>query len=659
MTDTVEAGRPPEPARTLRWPPPGLERMQGDLGHIAGRFALAGGLLVLPMLFVVAREQRFATLGPFADAWWVTIILGSVGLGFALDALVGTARMLRRSSAAVARGYDLATVAHVVADGSHDMGFLIQGARHFVMLDERERDAMVRIRVFSVALLALGGLWLSIALAIGLLAAARGFVSPRGLWVGTLFPASLAYAIGGVGRLVYDSTIRRARRRFHDQPWAEQLAGHEVEAWRSERAAVGDIGSDGGSKASSPALAPLLRRIALAVLALTGLVALPVMTLMPSSIVGPVLSMIAAPQFDRARQRAAEVEGLRPFVVDVDRSITPQEAGALLHALTYVGSENEPAPGEREPVRRVTQPWLPDVGEANPMGLDPFLWGDSLIAAVTRGTSGAQRSYLAQVAAHPASADFSRLARAGDLDAASGRWTNPFPAGTTVATMPIPRFGPLRAAAQAHVGAAAYALVQGRADRAERLISEVISVGFLLGDHGPTLIDNFIGFALADFGGSALEGLYLVTGDDDALAALRELRQVAERASVRVPIGAPQGTEAWVRSLPELVLDSSTVRGLRWEYFIGITTLTPCLNLHRMVFGPDAEYERFLERAHETLVRFPSEEGLFEMARAGWLGTIQSEGDTWMGRLMSVSMRRGGASCGEILRKIETAQAIF
>ena len=42
----------------MRWPPPGLERMQGDLGAIMMRGALSGLLLVLPILFVTGAEDR-------------------------------------------------------------------------------------------------------------------------------------------------------------------------------------------------------------------------------------------------------------------------------------------------------------------------------------------------------------------------------------------------------------------------------------------------------------------------------------------------------------------------------------------------------------------------------------------------------------------------
>lgn len=154
--DTPESARVGGDAPSLRWPPPGLERTQGDLRLIASRAALAGGLLVFPLLFVATQEQDFATFGPFADAWWVTIALASVGLAFAIEALLRVARTMKRAAHALDSGYDVTTVVRVLADSSRDMGFLLLGARHFSVMDEHEREAVAAIRVTAVILLALG-----------------------------------------------------------------------------------------------------------------------------------------------------------------------------------------------------------------------------------------------------------------------------------------------------------------------------------------------------------------------------------------------------------------------------------------------------------------------------------------------------------------------
>lgn len=658
MNDPRAESRPPAPGTALRWPPPGLERMQGDLGRIAARAGLAAALLVAPMLFVVAREQGFATLGPLADAWWVALILTTVGLAFSIDTVVRTARMLRRVGRAVTQGYDLPTVWYVLADGSHDMGFLLQGARHFAVMDERERSAMVRIRVFSESGNVVAGLWISVALGVGLLAAARDALTPSGLWMVTLLPGIATYAFAGVARIAHDARIRRARRAYHRQPWAADLVETEIRQWQTRRGEVGSATLASSIGATHPRLGRSLAGSGWVVAALGVVVVLPVLTLLPSSVAGPVLSTLATPSFDRVRRQAARVEAYRSWTVDPDPALSAREAGELLHELAHVGVDEPPSGGERPPRRQVAQSWLPEVGDS-PLELDPFRWGDSLIALVGQGTTGAQRAYLAQVATHPSTADFSRLATASALDAAAARWVTPFPPEITVATIPIPRLNGLREGAQVHIASAAYALTQGREADAERYIREVVSVGFLLGDHGPTLIDNLIGYTMAESAGAALEDLYRVTGRDDDLATLRRMVGVAERASAGIDTELPQGTETWVRTLPTLVLDTTVVRGLRWEYFIGVTTLTPCLNLHRMVFGPSDDYHEFLIEARSALVRYPSEEGLFELARSGWLSTLQSEDATWIGRVLSVAMNDGESTCGEVVRRIESAQDVF
>ena len=149
----------------LRWPPPGLERLQGDLIRVSIRAALAGAILVLPLLFVLGRDLDFATLGPFADAWWVTLVLAIIGLSFAADALVRAMTLMRRVAKALEQGYDLATIKLVIVDGDRDMGFLITGSRYFSGMDRREREAIGTLRVLATFLYALAGIWMPNALA--------------------------------------------------------------------------------------------------------------------------------------------------------------------------------------------------------------------------------------------------------------------------------------------------------------------------------------------------------------------------------------------------------------------------------------------------------------------------------------------------------------
>ena len=634
----------------IRWPPPGLERIQGDLTLIAARATLGAGLLVLPMLFVVGRDQSFASFGPLADAWWVLVVLASIGLGFALDAIARVVRTLRRSARALERGYDIGTIARVLADGSRDMGFLLSGARHFSVVDARERGAIALIRIVAGSLLALGGVWLIFSFAVGLFVAARGRLTPIELQGVILLPAFVFYACGGAATLVHEGRARRARREWHRQPWAEDLVIDEIHRWHG-----GSAGTVGG--AARGATARALTMGAALVGAFAVMVIMPVLTLMPATAVGPILTSISAPNLDVYRPRAARAEAYRAYRVGGDVSIGPEVAGALLQTLIWVGVDADPSPGEKAPPRRVSEPWFEATAESesNPIGLAPYTWGDSLFDRVAAGVSAAQRAYLRDVADHPAVADFTRLARATALDAGSARWELPFPPGVTMATIPIPRFGPLRDAAHARIGAAASAFVDGRPDDAEQILREVISVGFLLADDGPTLIDNLIGFALLETAGSALGTFYRVSGRTGEAAELSRMRQVAEAGARLIPTSLEVGNEAWVRSVAEMSTDSTLAPGLRWEYFINLATLAPCLNMNRIVFGMGEEYSDFMMNAEASLVRWPSDQALFDIARHGWIGAADAGSPTTFGRIAGLYMRSDQNSCGRYVRHMQAA----
>lgn len=634
---------------SIRWPPPGLERMQGDLARIAGRAALGGGIFVLPLLYVLSRSQGFASLGPFADAWWVPIVLASVGLAFSVDALVRTVTLMRRVSRALERGYDLTTVARVIADRQHDMGFLLTGSRHFSVMDAKEREAIAAIRVFTVLVLAAGGIWLPNGLAVGVLLAAHGALSPIRLAVLTLLPSLILYLFGAVAITVEDSRVRRARRAWHAKPWAQDLVSDEAREWRAD---VGTSLGGPGSAEGSAGRARALGRGSFVVGALAVLVSVPMLTLIPTSAIGPILTTLVVPGYETLRGRSARAEALRGYVVPVDPSITPREAGDLLQELAHVGRERELSPGERPPDRVIDEPWLPATGDSTPLGVQAFAWPDSLMAIVARGVTDAQQAYLSDVAEHPAQSDFSRLAHAGAVDVAAGRFEDPLPPEVTLADLPVAWLGGLRVGAYAHLATAGLELLEGRPDRAEETVREVVSVGLLVADGSAALIDDLVGYQLVDAGARALESLYDATNQTEKAAELRELRSVAERAVRRVRYEMPEGAAEWVRSLPTLVTDTSVVRGLRWEYFVGVTTLTPCLNLQRMVFGPSDQYRAFLESAHESLVEWPSEERLFELAKAGWFASVSQPRDSWIGRLVGIAMHGGEGSCGEMIRRL-------
>lgn len=643
-------------AAPLRWPPPALERLQGDLWRVAARGGLSGGILVLPFLFVAARHQDFASQGPFADAWWVTLVLAAVGLAFAIDALATASRVLSRAADAVANGYDATTVLHVLADVRKDMGFLLQGGRHFAMMDPAEREGVARLRVLAVSCHALAGLWLPSAMGVALMASARGILGATDLWGVTLVPATLLYAVGLVLAAVEEGRVRRARAAWYQQPWAMDLDVQEIEAWRRELSSR--QGRENGVDLLRRGSGAGFRRGAVAALVLAALVAVPVLTLIPASAIGPVLARVAVPRLAQVQERAARVEAYRDLRLAPDPAVDALEAGGILQDLLYVGSTREQAPGEKAPRIRYEAPWLPALEGPNPVGAEPHRWPEEIFDRVRRDPTPDLMAFLDGIAAHPAHGDFARLARAAELDAIAARWDDDFAPGTSVANIPIPGFGGIRESAYAHLASAAADLARGRVGDAETKVAEVISVGFLLGDQGATLIENLIGHVLVGAGGTAMQRLYEAAGRGADAAAVSALADAADRSALRFAPGPREGTESFVRSLPDLVTDTSAVRGLRWEYFILTATLSPCLNLHRMVFGADAEYASFVERAHDSLVRWPSEEKLFALARAGYWGSVGAR-ESLVGRFLGVSMRSGPGTCSEVVRHLEVLKEVM
>ena len=634
MTDSPE----------FRWPPPGLERLQGDLWRVAVRAALAGIFLVLPLLFATTYPQDLATMGPFADAWWITLVLATVGLAFAIDAFTRLARLFRRTRHAVERGYGVPTVLKVVSDRRRDMGFLMRGARHFSLLDRPARDVLVTLRLLTPALHAAAGLWLCLALAVGLVVAARGWMGPGLLAFVTLAPAGVLYLFGAITGLTEDARVRAVRKEWYGGAWEDDLDPERAEAW--EEMAHGPARPEAEEVAVSSVRA--LGRLALLTSVATAIVFLPVLLLLPAAAIGPALTRVSVPGYQAIQRRAAELEVYRAFRVTPDASVTPGEAGRLLQNLAYVGSTDSVPAGELEPPLRIEAPWIPGTPGSNPVGAPPARWHDTLFVAAAGSASTELRGYLASIAGHRAKGDFSRLARAQRLDAAVARWEG-------ITTLPSPSLSGLRAGAHAHIASAGHELVQGRPEPAETLVRELISVGFLLADQGPTLMDNLLGHFMIREGGLALEQLWRVTGRTEQAAELVDARAAAERAAERIQLPRPRSSEALARMLPEIILNPGTVRGLAWESFGLMATLAPCMNLNRVVFGAGDDYRDFVAAAKEALVVWPSEEAVFRVASEGFLGSASGADRFRPGRLLRLSVRSGEGSCGDVVGRLGSA----
>ena len=663
MTESVAEGIPEtrggggdgssaESQALLSWPPPGLARIQGDMYGTA-QWLGAGAFLILPLLWAVVADQSPWELGPLGDTLWVAFVLGIVGIPILTLGHTMLYRLLGRAGRAAAEGYGWWTVALVAADQRRDTGFLLQGARIYSALTPGTRRSLAMARVLVASLLLGAALWLSLGFAIAVVVAARGLLAPAAVAGFTLLPSLAMLVLGAVVYSWEEGVLRRARKSWHGRPWRAELARADIRRWREEMEARHPESAD-RSRPERWSRIFTVARIGAAVATVVMLV--PVFVLVFSSTISPIMAQIALPRSGMTQERAAELEPFRRLVLPPDPSIGAAEAGEIMNSLAYVGQDVPDMAALLPPAEYEPAPWFPR-DEATPADarLDPQRWAFELAHRPGLALTTEEAAYLERVSAHPAHGWWSRVAGAAAADVVAGRYRLPFPEGVSMATLPLPRFGSLREGAAAHVASGVLRAARGDVAGGERAIREVVTVGFMLADQGPTLLDNLIGIVIAGNATRTLEALYGSLGRTAEAEAMRLDREAGSRTAERARIGQATDVSATLRAMPDVALDERALRGLRWEYLILVNTVGPCLNLRQIVFGPGEEYELWLERVRGGLVRSPAEAELFEVAREGYFGAGATTGlPNVLTRIAGLTM--GGSdrpgSCGRAMSQI-------
>ena len=628
----------------LPWPPPGLEALQGKLWPPIALIAIGDLSLVLPLIWSVATEHELWSFGPFGSSWWIPLLTTTVGLLILLQGLIRLGGLLSLAAKAGKQGHSWLMILQVAADFPRDTGFLLQGARVFSEMPPAKRSVLLVTRVVAASAYVFAALWVPFGFVVSIMLGARGLVGPAGVWFLTIAPAALLLFTVVLSRLLGHKLTWEAKRDRTLRANVDQEVRALITEWNEQSLPTRkELGFDGATAGHFKSF----RIGAICVALLAVLILVPVTTVTMTGAVGTVIAAIAVPSFERAQARVAVAEVLRRYRIQSDGSVTPGEAGEALHSLLSATEDGESRLLEQEPVRAYRQEWFPEDTDSLLVGSSED-WALGLFERVRQGLGPSEREFLSTVASHPAHAEFRTIAMADSVDIIGTRYVLPFPDAVNPFVLPIPHYRGIRDGANAHVALAALDLSRGRRDLAEEKLREVISVGFVLIDEGSTIIDAMIGTRLVDTGAEALERLYSATGRSGEAENLLWVRTGMESALERASVTrSAYDAEGGLQIMPDAVLNETVVRGLRWEYFLTFTTLAPCVNLNKVVFGTGQDFEQWVADAEQALVRRPSDEIMFRFLEKGWFrGAGTLEAPMWIRAALRLTFGSSlGGSC--------------
>jgi aminoglycoside phosphotransferase (APT) family kinase protein len=588
----------------LEWPPPGLEDLQGAAVAPTRRMVVSGMAVAIPLAVMAAAEpgSPFYLDLPAAAALPVTAIVGGL---FWLSGAAQLARLVPLIARAARAGYGWQVLNAVLVDDRNDMGAVIAGDREYAALSSEKRHAIRRWRVARVALGLGAAVWavagVLIALPIGARLAGSEDVFAWALLGVPIAAQTLALLLGEQERRLVGPV--RARMRKHSST-LDRLAGL-ASAWTSALDRVaGDVIRAGTGRVARR----FLGAAAIVTAALVGAVTVTGLTTI--AMLGKVALKYGMPSFNSLEARYLSANRLRYLRPEVDPTITPLAAGEAMYSLAVAGRHR---PGSaRTPAPREV---LPAVGE-DPIrtalfGMD---WRNgTAMRAAARGLTTAERAEIEKRAALGGRKQLEIMAHAARIDWFSASVPQPVPADFTVMDVEIPMFSSIRTAAAGHVARAVLARADGRNAEAERLLREVIGVGFNL-MQGQTMIDNMIGSLMVQMARDNLVPLYETTGRAAEAVPIRQSLDNPNPARVDRNNQPQLSAEQQDARINHVLRDSTALPGYRWEMATRYAAFRPCTELRQIIFGPGPEYTERMDAARRALVKTPGDDALMRVA---------------------------------------------
>ena len=584
------------PAEELFWPPPGLERIHGELTRLSADFAV--GVLILLLILV---WLGFFAAEPRNAGGWGTMAALAINVLLLMRAYARLRQLLFYAYMAVTQGYPRRLIWQVAADAQRDTGMLLEGRGYYSGITKTEIAQMSGWRVTAAALSLFGWLWIPLVFPFIAVLGFLGVLRDAFTWLALLAPAAVL--------LIASAWLRyqewRARQKFRARDILEREVAAQASAWSQLLTTLGLQRTRTKSTMELKLAMGAAWLAAFILLLPLGLTL--VTTVIPRFVAG---SGMMAPRF-------ATLHVLQAKRTPADSSITDVAAGRALHTLQNVGHDPANKPLMQPPVRHY--PAVFEDRQFTPAN-NPSFWSDSLFGRMRRRALTVEQRRLVEAAArHPAATDFHLLASARRIDIPATRWHLSSLDTVALVRLPYPAGWLLRDVAQSRIAAAGLAFERGANAEAEAALGEIISVGFLLRDEAPTSTDAFAGYYLLRIGGRSLASLYEHTGRGQEAAEIRAVMG----ASDAMPMESRGGRS--LEAAYAYVLNRQNPRAARWEMFAALQTAAPCASLYAGIFGPTTEHKAWVERARAALVRTPSEEQYFRIVEKGLAAREYSE----------------------------------
>jgi hypothetical protein len=294
----------------FRWPPPGLERLQGDLwtsgGEVRARRHLPGSSSSFRDDLSAGPRHARSVRGRMVDHG-----------GARDDGTRVRRRRLRAARPSLPPG-PACRRAWVTgcrpswrssSDRRRDMGFLMRGARHFSIFDRPASDVLVTLRLLTPSLSTRRlDVWLCLALAVGLVDGGAWLDGSRTAWPlvdarARRSPLRVRCDHGSHGRR---EGAGRSGRSGTARVWEDDLDPERVRGMGGDGSRAGAAGGRGARGVLGTGS---LGRFSVAHFrGRPPSSSLPVLLLFPASAIGPALTRVSVPEYQAIQRRAAELE---------------------------------------------------------------------------------------------------------------------------------------------------------------------------------------------------------------------------------------------------------------------------------------------------------------------------------------------------------------